>query len=44
MAAKKKHPRNMTNREAAEHLFHPKLLKHVREALNVPKKRVTKKV
>lgn len=27
---KKKHPRDMTNDEAIKHLFHPKIVKHVK--------------
>jgi hypothetical protein len=27
---KKKHPREMTNDEAIKHLFHPKIVAHVR--------------
>jgi hypothetical protein len=46
MAKKKseKHPKDMTNQELAEHVFHPKVLAHARkhiEKLNnpqVPKK------
>jgi hypothetical protein len=26
----KKHPRDMTNEEAIRHLFHPKVVKHVK--------------
>ena len=42
MAKKKleKHPKDMTNKELAEHVFHPKVLAHARkhiEKLNAPK-------
>jgi hypothetical protein len=45
MAKKKseKHPKDMTNQELAEHVFHPKVLAHARKhidklnALKVPK-------
>ena len=44
--AKVKHPRDMTNDEAIRHLFHPKVVKHVKEIvakLNAkPKKQATK--
>jgi hypothetical protein len=26
-----KHPKNMTTEEAAKHLFHPKLIEHVKK-------------
>ena len=28
--AKKKHPREMTNDEAIKHLFHPKIVEHIK--------------
>ena len=37
---KKKHPREMTNDEAIKHLFHPKIVKHVKAEIakvNAPK-------
>jgi hypothetical protein len=37
----KKHPKDMTNDELAEHVFHPKILKHAKEhiaKLNSPRK------
>ncbi len=30
MAAKKKHPKDMTTEEAIKHLFHPKIVKHLK--------------
>ena len=33
MPKSKKHPRDMTTQEAAEHLFHPKILAKVKEHL-----------
>lgn len=43
--AKKKHPRDMTNDEAIKHLFHPKVVEHVknvvRKANAEPKKKAT---
>ena len=36
----KKHPKDMTNDELAEHVFHPKVLKHAKEhleKLNAPR-------
>jgi hypothetical protein len=30
MATKKKHPKDMTTDEALKHLFHPKIVKHLR--------------
>jgi hypothetical protein len=35
----KKHPRDMTDQEAAEHLFHPKLVQAVHEHLSNPPER-----
>ena len=45
--AKVKHPRDMTNDEAINHLFHPKVVAHVKgvvKKLNAakPKKKATK--
>ncbi len=38
MPRKKKHPRHMTTDELARHVFHPHVLKHVKQALrNAPK-------
>ena len=31
MAKKKKHPKNMTSDELLKHLFHPKVVKHVKK-------------
>ena len=47
--AKRKHPRDMTNDEAIRHLFHPKVVKHVKalvEKRNAvkPSKKATKQV
>ncbi len=42
MAAKKKHPKDMTTEELAKHVFHPKVLKHAKKHvadLNAGKKR-----
>jgi hypothetical protein len=43
---KKKHPRDMTNEEAIRHLFHPKIVKHVKalveRANSKAKKKATK--
>lgn len=33
MPRKKKHPKNMTTEEAAKHLFHPKIRKHLTKVL-----------
>lgn len=33
MPRKKKHPRKMTTEEAAKHLFHPKIHKHLKKLL-----------
>jgi len=43
----KKHPKDMTNDEAIRHLFHPKVVKHVKaivekENAKPPKKGATK--
>ena len=49
MPRKKKHPKDMTSEELLKHLFHPKIVKHVKEIVKKhnakPKKRAaTKKV
>jgi hypothetical protein len=31
---KKKNPREMTSRELAKHLFHPKVVKHIQKHVN----------
>jgi hypothetical protein len=31
MKKKEKHPRDMTTEEAVKHLFHPKVVKHVKK-------------
>ena len=33
MPRKKKHPKHMTTEEAAKHLFHPKIRKHLKKVL-----------
>jgi hypothetical protein len=38
-----KHPRNMTTEEAISHLFHPHVVKHVKNEKDAPKKTSTKK-
>jgi hypothetical protein len=48
MAKKKseKHPKDMTNKELAEHVFHPHILKHAKKEIDLidnPPKRVTRK-
>ena len=44
MPAKKKHPKDMTTEEAAKHLFHPRLLKHVKKVIEEStKKSISKK-
>ena len=41
---KKKHPKEMTNDEAIKHLFHPKIVKHVKaEIAKADSSKVTKK-
>ena len=32
MKKKKKHPKDMTTEEAVKHLFHPKVVKHLKKA------------
>jgi hypothetical protein len=39
----KKHPRQMTTEEAVNHLFHPKVVKHVKNVKDSPKKHPAKK-
>jgi hypothetical protein len=36
---KPKHPRDMNNTELMRHLFHPKVVKHIKEAARVPKEK-----
>ena len=31
MPRKKKHPKDMTSEEALKHVFHPKIVKHVKQ-------------
>jgi hypothetical protein len=38
---KKKHPKDMTSDELMRHLFHPKVVKHIKRTAN-PKKKSTK--
>jgi hypothetical protein len=38
MAPKKKHPKDMTSDELMKHLFHPKVVKHIKKAANAEKK------
>jgi len=40
---KKKHPRDMTNDELMKHLFHPKVVKHIKKVAAVPSKPRMKK-
>lgn len=40
---KKKHPRDMTNDEAIKHLFHPKVVKHVKAIIKEANVKVSKK-
>ncbi|HZQ67036.1 MAG TPA: hypothetical protein VFA68_00845 [Terriglobales bacterium] len=40
MPPKKKHPKDMTTDEALKHIFHPKIVKHVKKIVehhNAPK-------
>ena len=41
--AKVKHPRDMTNDEAIKHLFHPKVVEHVKGVVKKSNTRETKK-
>ena len=43
MAKKQKHPRDMTNDEAIRHLFHPKVVKHVKALVAESNSKVVKK-
>jgi hypothetical protein len=38
---KRKHPKDMTSDELMKHLFHPKVVKHIKRVAN-PKKKSTK--
>ena len=38
MPKKKKHPKDMTSDELMRHLFHPKVVKHIKHVANRPKK------
>jgi hypothetical protein len=38
MAPKKKHPKDMTSDELMKHLFHPKVVKHIKKVANAEKK------
>jgi hypothetical protein len=40
---KKKHPRNMSSDELMKHLFHPKVVKHIKKVANARKVSRTKK-
>jgi hypothetical protein len=42
-AKPKKHPKDMTTEEAIKHLFHPKVVKHLKKAAAESRTRVTKK-
>jgi hypothetical protein len=40
MKKKEKHPKNMTTEEAVKHLFHPKVVEHLKKHLEgKPKKK-----
>jgi hypothetical protein len=39
----KKHPREMTTQEAVEHLFHPKVLQHIKNEKDNAKKKPVRK-
>ena len=39
---KKKHPKNMTGDELMKHLFHPKVVKHIKKVAAEPKKSMRK--
>jgi hypothetical protein len=39
----KKHPKDMTTEEAITHLFHPKVVRHLKKAAAESGKRVTKR-
>jgi hypothetical protein len=38
MKKKEKHPKDMTTEEAVKHLFHPKVVKHLKETAQKEKK------
>lgn len=38
MKKKEKHPKDMTTDEAMKHLFHPKVVKHLKKHAGKPKK------
>ncbi len=38
-----KHPRHMTTEEAVNHLFHPKVIEHVKKEKEQTKKRIPNK-
>ncbi len=40
---KKKHPKNMTSDELMKHLFHPKVVKHIKKVATDVKKKTMKK-
>jgi hypothetical protein len=40
---KKKHPRHMTSDELMKHLFHPRVVKHIKKVAADAKKKRTKK-
>ncbi len=40
---KKKHPRDMSSDELMKHLFHPKVVKHIKKVADAPKVSRTKK-
>ena len=35
---KEKHPKDMTSDELMKHLFHPKVVKHIKEVAKQPRK------
>jgi len=39
----KKHPKEMTTEEAIKHLFHPKVIKHLKKEAESARTRITKK-
>jgi hypothetical protein len=39
----KKHPKDMTTEEAIKHLFHPKVVTHLKKAAGTSTKRSTKR-
>jgi hypothetical protein len=42
-AKPKKHPKDMTTEEAVKHLFHPKVVKHLKKTAAESKVRITKR-